>query len=392
MSIINTPENLAFREEVRSFIRDNLPAELSNHARYHSHSPKEHVVRWHKILHARGWGAPSWPKEFGGTGWSAAKRYIFEEEAAASDAPALSPFGLGMIGPVLYTFGTDEQKERFLPRILSMDDIWCQGFSEPGAGSDLASLKTRATREGDDFIVNGSKIWTSDAHRADWMFCLVRTNPEGKPQAGISMLLIDMKSPGATVRPIIGLDGGHSLNEVFLDSVRVPAANLVGEENKGWTYAKFLLAHERVLTADVGRSKRRLAILKEVLAEETTGPTDPYLWRKVAALEIQLLALESLALETVEREHLAEHIAAEPSILKLRGSNLLQAILELTVDALGYDAIPFDPDAASGHDTPAFPTYAAGLLEEYFYRRAATVYGGSNETQKNIVSKLILNG
>ncbi|MGV0878947.1 acyl-CoA dehydrogenase family protein [Martelella sp. FLE1502] len=392
MSIINTPENLAFREEVRSFIRDNLPAELSNHARYHSHSPKEHVVRWHKILHARGWGAPSWPKEFGGTGWSAAKRYIFEEEAAASDAPALSPFGLGMIGPVLYTFGTDEQKERFLPRILSMDDIWCQGFSEPGAGSDLASLKTRATRDGDDFVVNGSKIWTSDAHRADWMFCLVRTNPEGKPQAGISMLLIDMKSPGVTVRPIIGLDGGHSLNEVFLDSVRVPAANLVGEENKGWTYAKFLLAHERVLTADVGRSKRRLAILKEVLAEETTGPTDPCLWRKVAALEIQLLALESLALETVEREHLAEHIAAEPSILKLRGSNLLQAILELTVDALGYDAIPFDPDAASGHDTPAFPAYAAGLLEEYFYRRAATVYGGSNETQKNIVSKLILNG
>jgi alkylation response protein AidB-like acyl-CoA dehydrogenase len=272
MDLEFTPQERAFRDEVRAFIRDNLPAAIAEKNRRNIHLDKQDYVTWHRILHKQGWGAPNWPQEYGGPGWSPVQRYIFDEETAAADAPALAPFGIAMVGPVIYTFGSEAQKKHYLPRILSMEDWWCQGYSEPGSGSDLASLRTKAESDGDHYIVTGHKIWTTQAHFANMMFCLVRTDPQAKPQEGISFLLIDMTSPGIQVKPIISIDEGHSVNEVFLDNVRVPKANLIGKEGKGWTYAKFLLGNERTGIAEVARSKQRLKRLKEIArAEQAFG-------------------------------------------------------------------------------------------------------------------------
>ena len=272
MELAYTPQENAFREEVRGFIRANLPADIQDKVLNGKHMGREDFLRWHRALHKKGWVAPNWPVENGGTGWTPVQRHIFEDEAAEAGAPPVIPFGVTMCGPVVIRFGSDWQKQYFLPRILSAEHVWCQGFSEPGSGSDLASLRTKAVREGDDYIVNGQKIWTTSAHFADWIFNLVRTDPNAKkPQEGISFLLIDMKTPGITVRPIVTMDGGREVNEVFFDNVRVPAKNLVGEENKGWTYAKFLLGNERTGIARVGASKRELKRLKEIATQEQDG-------------------------------------------------------------------------------------------------------------------------
>ncbi|MDB5830050.1 MAG: pimeloyl-CoA dehydrogenase large subunit [Variovorax sp.] len=392
MSQYLSAEEVSFRDEVRAFIKVNLPPELATKARRQSHIAKADVVAWHKILYKRGWSAPSWPTEYGGTGWTPAQRFIFEDECAAADAPPLSFFGVSMIGPVLYTFGTEAQKARYLPGIVSMDTHWCQGYSEPGAGSDLASLRTRADSDGDVYVVNGSKIWTSDAHKADMMFCLVRTDPEAKQQRGISFLLIDMKSPGLTVSPLISIDGGHTLNEVFFDNVRVPKENLVGEEHKGWTYAKFLLGHERVMSAEVARSKRRLAMLKTIARiEQANGAPlieDPHFASRLAAVEIEMMALDLTNHRLLVRGEATDAMAAA-SMMKLRGSEVMQKLTELTVDALGFVGLPYAAADDGSHQSTGAPAYADGRVEDYLFRRAATIYAGSSETQRNILAKSI---
>lgn len=382
-----------FRREVREFLRENLSEFLAAKVRQQQHLPKEDVVAWHRILHGRGWSAPAWPKEYGGPGWTPMQCHIFEEECAAADAPPLAPFGISMVGPVLYTYGTPQQKAYYLPRILSMEDWWCQGYSEPGAGSDLASLRTRAERDGDYYIVNGSKIWTSEAHHANLMFCLVRTDSTAKAQRGISFLLIDMATPGITVRPIISIDGGHTLNEVFLENVRVPVVNRIGEENGGWECAKFLLGHERSAIADVARSKRRLRRLKEIAGAEHMNGAPlldcPVFGSRVAAAEIDLLALECTNLLLLLSDSAGGASPTAASMMKLRGSEVLQAISELCCDALGYTAMSYEPRAGGSHQPVDAPDYALGRVEDYLFRRAATIYGGSSETQRNILAKLI---
>lgn len=394
MDLEFTPEERAFRDEVRAFIRDNLPPELAEKNRRNVHLEKDDIVTWHRILHKQGWGAPNWPKEYGGPGWSPVQRYIFDEETAAADAPGLAPFGIAMVGPVIYTFGTEEQKKRYLPRILSMEDWWCQGYSEPGAGSDLASLRTRADSDGDHYIVNGHKIWTTQAHFANMMFCLVRTDQNAKPQEGISFLLIDMNTPGITVRPIISIDEGHSVNEVFLDNVRVPKTNLIGKEGKGWTYAKFLLGNERTTIAEVARSKQRLRRLKEIArAEQAFGAPllqDPAFRDKVAAVEIDLLALEYTNLRVLAAENAGKGVGPEVSMLKIRGSEIQQTITELACEALGYYAAPYERRPDGSNQPPVGPDYAQGRMESFLYYRATTIYGGSNEIQRNIIAKMVL--
>lgn len=394
MNLDLTPEERAFRDEVRSFIRENLPPDLADRNRKAVHLNKADYVQWHLALHKRGWGAPAWPVEYGGAGWSPVQRYIFDEETAAADAPPLVPFGLMMVGPVIYTFGTPEQKAHFLPRILSMEDWWCQGYSEPGSGSDLASLRTKAESDGDHYIVNGHKIWTTQAHFADMMFCLVRTDPDAKQQEGISFLLIDMKSPGITVRPIISIDEGHGVNEVFLDNVRVPKKNLIGKEGKGWTYAKFLLGNERTGIAEVATSKQRLRRLKEIArAEAGFGGAllDEAEFRaKVASVEIELLALEYTNLRVLAAEAAGKPLGAEVSMLKIRGSEIQQTLTELACEALGYYASPYEHLPDGTNQPPVGPEYAQGRMEAFLYYRATTIYGGSNEIQRNIIAKMVL--
>ncbi|WP_341703993.1 acyl-CoA dehydrogenase family protein [Ferrovibrio sp.] len=394
MNLEFTAAEQAFREEVRAFIAANLPPALAAKSRDNMHLAREDYVAWHRALHANGWGAPNWPKDYGGPGWSAVQRYIFDEECAAADAPPLVPFGIAMVGPVIYTFGSDAQKQRYLPRILSMEDWWCQGYSEPGSGSDLASLRTRAEPDGDDYIVNGHKIWTTQAHYADMMFCLVRTDPTVKPQEGISFLLIDMKTPGVTVRPIISIDEGHGVNEVFLDNVRVPKANLIGQEGKGWTYAKFLLGNERTGIAEVATSKQRLKRLKDIArAERSMGAAlleEPAFRDRVAAVEIDLLALEYTNLRMLAAEQGGRGPGPEASMLKIRGSEIQQAITELAVEALGYYAAPYEHRPDGSNQPPVGPDYAQGRMEAFLYNRATTIYGGSNEIQRNIIAKMVL--
>lgn len=388
-----TAEDQAFRQEVRAFLREHLPAPLAKKVREQFHLSKEDFVSWHRILHQRGWSAPAWPREYGGAGWAPMRCHIFEDECAAADAPPLVPFGLSMVGPVIYTYGTPQQKAHYLPRILTMEDYWCQGYSEPGAGSDLAALRTRAERDGDYYVINGSKIWTSEAHYANMMFCLVRTDPQAKAQRGISFLLIDMATPGITVRPIISIDGGHELNETFLENVRVPVANRIGEENAGWDYAKFLLGHERSAIADVGRTKRRLQRLKEIAgAEQLDGAPlldCPVFSNRVAAVEIDLLALECTNLRLLLGDSTSGSAPIAVSMMKLRGSEVLQAVSELACDALGYTAMSYEPRAGDSHQPVDAPDYALGRVEDYLFRRAASIYGGSSETQRNILAKLI---
>jgi alkylation response protein AidB-like acyl-CoA dehydrogenase len=396
MDLNYSPEEEAFRQEVRTFVEENLPDDIRQKVENRLHLEKDDYVRWQKLLGAKGWIAPGWPEEYGGPGWSATQRYIFDDELDSAPTPRIIPFGTKMVAPVIYTFGNQAQKDHFLPRILNSDDWWCQGYSEPGSGSDLASLSTRAVRDGDHYVVNGTKTWTTLAQWADWIFCLVRTDTEVKQQEGISFLLIDMKSPGISVTPIITMDGGHEVNTVFFDDVRVPAENLVGEENKGWTYAKFLLGHERSNISGVASSKRGLARLKDIARAEQAGD-GASLWEdetfraKVAEVEIQLTALEYTELRMMFGNE-GRPPGPETSLLKIRGTDIQQALTELTMEAVGYYAMPFEPDALSAgwNEPPIGPDYAAPSAPIYFNWRKSSIYGGSNEIQRNIITKMVL--
>ncbi|MCI5046687.1 MAG: acyl-CoA dehydrogenase family protein [Aquisalinus sp.] len=391
MDLSFSEKDEAFRQEVVSFLDENWPAAQRGKVEFN----KETYLDWHKKLHAKGWVAPAWPEEYGGTGWTPTQRYIFDQEMAKAETFPSLAFNTSMVGPVIYTFGSPEQKERFLPPTLSADIWWCQGYSEPGSGSDLASLRTRAVREGDHYIVNGSKTWTTFAQHADWIFCLVRTDPDVKKQQGISFLLIDMKTPGVTVRPIITLGGDHEVNEVFLEDVKVPVENLIGEENMGWTYAKFLLMHERSNIAAVHQSKRYLERLKEVAANDDLaghGPKmsdDPDFIRKVSEIEIDLTALEFTELRSLANEEAGKGPGAESSILKIRGTELQQRISHLAVELAGYYALPYQRNL--GHNEhPAGPEHTVDAAAHYFNGRKTSIYGGTNEIQRNIIAKAVL--
>ncbi|MGE8366441.1 acyl-CoA dehydrogenase family protein [Cupriavidus basilensis] len=396
MDLRFTAAEQGFREEVRAFAQDRLPADIRDKVLGHRRLGKDDYVRWHRILHAHGWGAPAWPKQFGGTGWTAMQRLIFEIETFRAGAPRLLSFGLTMIAPVLMKYGSPEQQARFLPRIPGMEDFWCQGYSEPGSGSDLASLKTRAERRGDRYIVNGQKIWTTMAQYADWIFCLVRTDPDARQQEGISMLLIDMKSPGITVRPIVTLDGSHDVNETWFENVEVPVANLVGEENRGWTYAKYLLGHERTGIAGIGHCHRELRQLKHYASQATDGAGRPMsedvrMRDKIARLEMDLMALEMLLLRAITQDG-GRGPGPEASIIKIRGSELQQDIAMLQMEVAGPHAWPFAPqwlDAGSVQPVSG-PDWAAPAAATYFDMRKTTIYGGATEVQKNIIAKMIL--
>jgi alkylation response protein AidB-like acyl-CoA dehydrogenase len=389
------PAHVAFREEVRKFMRENVPPELARRAYIGGHPPLiEDYRRWQRIKHARGWGAPHWPVEYGGTGWSAMQKHIFMEEIYRADALDYGWQGTHMIGPVLIAFGSEAQKRRFLPPMLSGDEYWCQGFSEPNAGSDLASLRTRAELAGDEWIVNGQKIWTSDAHYADWGFFLVRTDPSVKPQKGISLLLVPMSSPGIRIRPIESINGGHELNEVFFDQVRVPRENLVGEPGLGWTYAKYLLDKERTASAYLYQNKRELEKVKEIARAETVKGRrlidTPEFARNLARVEADLLALEWSVLRILCDEQNAHDADAVVSALKIRGSEMQQRVAQLQIDALGPRALrafPHDDHGATMDGTPLWPDYVHGRTAQFLHLRAATIYGGAREIQKNIIAK-----
>jgi alkylation response protein AidB-like acyl-CoA dehydrogenase len=374
MDLNYSAEEAAFREEVRAWLQANLPADLKEKVASYAHLSKEELLRWHRILAAKGWVAPAWPQEWGGTGWNLVQRYIFEEELGYAGAPPLVPFGLAMCAPVLLRFGTEEQKRRFLPRIYRGDDFWCQGYSEPGSGSDLASLKTKAVRQGGHYLVNGQKIWTTLAHYADWIFCLVRTDPTvERRQEGISFLLVDMSTPGITVRPLILMDGAHEVNEVFFDDVKVPAENLVHQEGKGWTVAKYLLGYERMNTGRIGESKRQLARLKEVSSHLKD---DPRFRDRLSRLEIELMALEITNLRFLDRmRRTGEPPGADVSMLKIKGTEIQQGLTELMLQAL--DPVASDP-------------FAQAVRKKYLSMRKTTIYAGSNEIQRNIIAKMTL--
>ncbi len=387
----------AFRREVRQFLKEKLPPEIAEARSVGVSVEKPLLKRWHRILHERGWVAPAWPKEFGGTGWTTTRQHIFNEETARADAPRLMPFGLSMVGPVIYTFGSAEQKARHLPDILSGDVWWCQGYSEPGSGSDLAALKTRAVRDGDHYVVNGQKIWTSYAHEADWIFCLVRTDDQVKAQEGISFLLIDMKTPGITVRPIVSIDELHHLNEVFFEDVRVPTSNRVGEENKGWTYAKFLLTHERTGIAGVPESKKAVERLHRIAETERLGDgqrlaDDPGFRRALAAIEMKLAGLEITNLRILADAAAGRAVGERSSILKVVGTEVQQALQTLAVEAIGHYAFPSQRDRLEGRpNAPRIgPDYAETVFASYGFGRAASIYGGSNEIQRNVLAKAVL--
>jgi len=395
MDFRQDPADEAFREEVRAFLRGNLPQEMACRNLRGFHPTKPDMQAWTRILHAQAWSAPHWPVRYGGTGWSPLRRHIFEEECFLAGAPPTCTAAFSLVAPVIFNFGTEAQKERYLPPILRGDEFWGQGFSEPNAGSDLASLRTSAVRDGDAYVVNGQKIWTTEAHYADLLFCLVRTDAGVKPQKGISFLLIDARAPGVTIRPIISIDGAHSLNEVFLDDVRVPVENRIGDEGQGWSFAKFLLENERGFSAEVPRNKRMFARLKWIAAREREngGPLieDPVFASRVAQAEVELMALEYLTLRALS-EHGTDSVFTWPSgsVLHVRGSELQQKIGDLLMECLGdYGAVvyPEIDDNAPNADGPAGPEYAPGVAADYLYRRAVTIYGGSNEIQRNIIAK-----
>lgn len=396
MQVEFSAEDLAFRDQVRAFIAANYPQGLVGKS-MREDLTKEDFLSWHRILGKKGWVAPAWPTQFGGPGWNPVQRYIWSEENARAETIPILPFGVNMVGPVIYSFGTAEQKERFLPRILSGDDWWCQGYSEPGAGSDLASVKTKAERVGDHYIVNGQKTWTTLAQHADWGFFLCRTDPTArKPQEGISFLLIDMKSPGIEVRPIITIDGGHEVNEVWLTDVKVPVENLVGKENDGWTCAKFLLLHERTGIAGVARSKRAVERLRKIAREEVVDDqpllADPDFSRKLAEIEVDLTSLEYTELRTLASESAGRGPGVESSLLKIKGTEIQQRLTELMVEVAGNYAFP---DAMHGKEPgdnrfPVGPDYAHIAAPLYFNTRKTSIYGGSNEIQRNIIAKFVL--
>ena len=398
MDLNPSSDDLAFRDEVRDFLHANLPQSIRDKMLQQKKVSREDTVRWHKILYAHGWGAPSWPAEYGGTGWTATQRLIFDTECALAGAPRLVPFGHNMVAPVIMKFGNAWQKERFLPKILAMDEWWCQGYSEPGAGSDLASVKTTAVRNeaGDRYVVNGQKTWTTLGHWADWIFCLVRTSREGKQQEGISFVLIDMKSPGVTVRPIRNMHDVHHVNEVFLDNVLVPVENLVGVENQGWTYAKYLLGHERSGFASVGFHKRELQRLKDIAKNEMLDGkpliSDPRFRARIAQLEIRLQALEIMGLRLIWDQEQGKPPGPDASIVKIFSTDLTQAIGELAMEAAGPNAQPYQPAAQylEYDGEIAGPEYASGLAATHFDNHKYSIFAGSNEIQRNIISKMIL--
>ncbi len=384
-------EEETFRQEVRAWLAANLPADIREKVTTYRHLAREDFIRWHKILAAKGWSVPHWPKEWGGTGWNITQRYIFEEEFGVAGAPNLPPFGPNMCASVLLRFGTPAQKERFLPRIREGEDFWVQGYSEPGAGSDLAALKTRADRQGDHYLVNGQKIWTTLGHYGDWIFCLVRTDASvAKRQEGISFLLIDMKTPGITVRPLILMDGGHEVNEIFFDDVKVPVENLIYEENKGWTVAKYLLGHERMGSASVGASRRELAALRALAAREQKGGRplmdDARFRDRLSRTEIELDALELTAMRFLDKmRKTGQPPGADVSMLKIRGTEVQQAITELMMQAAGPEAQPF-----AGVDGGAVDPVVSRYSPRYFNYRKTSIYAGSNEIQRNIIAKMTL--
>ena len=389
MDLRFTPDEIEFRDEVRAFFRSALPPAIRAKMIDGNHLAKEDIVAWQRILNAKGWAVPHWPQEWGGRDWSPIQRYIYTEELFQAAVPLPQQFNCYMFGPVLATFGRQDQKERFLPRAANLDDWWCQGFSEPDAGSDLASLRTTAVREGDEYIVNGQKTWTTLGQHADWIFCLVRTDPTAeKRQRGISMLLFPMDTPGVTIRPIELLDGTHEVNEVFFEDVRVPAENLVGEENSGWTIAKFLLGNERVGIARVGHTKRLLADAKEhartIVSNGTPLSEDPAFTARIADIENDLLALELTALRVVANSTDGRPHPAS-SVLKLRGSELQQAATELLVDLAGPLSLASYADGGSD-----VPEWARAATPEYLNYRKVTIYGGSNEVQRTIIAGTIL--
>jgi alkylation response protein AidB-like acyl-CoA dehydrogenase len=380
---------------VRVFIDENYPAHLRGKQDEGEELSKEDFLAWHKVLHKKGWVAPAWPVEYGGTGWTATQKYIWSEETARADCIRLMPFGLAMVGPVIYAFGTPEQKAQFLPRILSGEDWWCQGYSEPGSGSDLASLRTTAVLDGDYYVVNGQKTWTTMAQHADWGFFLVRTNKDVKQQEGISFLLIDMKTPGITVRPIITLGGEHEVNEVWLEDVRVPVNQLIYEQDKGWTCAKFLLAHERTGIAGVAASKRGVEKVKSIARSEQDGDkpllANPFFKRKIAELEIDLNALEFTELRSLAGENAGKGPGPESSLLKIKGSEIQQRLTELALEAVGHYGAPYFRGFGEGdNEHPIGPDYAHRTAPTYFNTRKTTIYGGSNEIQRNIIAKMVL--
>jgi alkylation response protein AidB-like acyl-CoA dehydrogenase len=390
MDLNYSADEIAFRDEVRGWLAANVPADLRQKVLDYQELSKEDLVRWHKILAAKGWVAPAWPKEWGGTDWDATRRYIFEEEYALAGAPPIAPFGPTMVASVLLHFGTDAQKKRHLPDIYNGNVFWCQGYSEPGSGSDLASLKTRAERQGDHYVVNGQKIWTTLGHYGDWIFCLVRTDATaGKRQEGISFLLIDMKTPGITVRPLLLLDEAHEVNEVFFDDVRVPVENLVHEENKGWTVAKYLLGHERLNTGRIGGSKRELAKLKQMAARtQVNGKPlidDLRFKDRLARVEIELMALEITNMRFLDEMRRTGNIGPEVSMLKIKGTEIQQALTELSMQVMGPMAQAFRPISYDGFDE-----FGASMAARYFNFRKTSIYAGSNEIQRNIFSKMAL--
>jgi alkylation response protein AidB-like acyl-CoA dehydrogenase len=391
MDLAFTPEEQQFREEIRAWVRANLPPEISHKVHNALRLTRDDMQRWAKILGKKGWLGWGWPKQFGGPGWNAVQKHLFEEECALAGAPRVIPFGPVMVAPVIMAFGSPEQQKRFLPGIASGEVWWSQGYSEPGAGSDLASLKCRAERRGDKYIVNGQKTWTTLAQYGEWIFCLVRTSTEGKPQTGISFLLIDMKSPGVSVRPIYMLDGEPEVNEVFFDNVEVPAENLIGEENKGWTYAKHLLSHERTNIADVNRAKRELERLKRIAKAENVWQ-DQRFRDEIAKLEVDVVALEMLVLRVLSAEKSGKNALDIAALLKIKGSEIQQRYTELMMLAAGPYAVPWIQEAMDAGWQGEFvgAAHCAPLASTYFNYRKTTIYGGSNEVQRNIVAQTVL--
>ncbi|TNE40178.1 MAG: pimeloyl-CoA dehydrogenase large subunit [Sphingomonadales bacterium] len=396
MDLSFSPEEEEFRREVQSFLRDKLPQSLSGKVRTGKRLTKQDYEQWHAILNERGWLAHHWPVDYGGPGWTVGQSAIFDEETALAHAPRIIPFGVSMLGPVLIRYGSEEQKRHWLPRILDGTDWWCQGYSEPGAGSDLASLKCAAVRDGDHYVVNGQKTWTTLGQYADMIFCLVRTSSEGKKQEGISFLLIDMKTPGVEVRPIILLDGEHEVNEVFFSDVRVPVENLVGEENRGWTYAKYLLTYERTNIAGVGVSMAAFRELKAIASRQKKNGRplleDPLFVARLARLEIDLENMKTTNLRVLAAAGKGAAPVAESSMLKIRGTEIRQEITSLMRRALGPYAQPFVSEALDeGYEGEAVgPEYAAPVSADYFNNRKLSIFGGSNEVQREIITKAIL--
>lgn len=396
MDLAFTAEELAFRDEARRFFRTEIPQSIRDKVAEGEGLTRDDMIMSQRILNARGWATPNWPVQWGGQAWSPVQVYLYQDEMQQAHAPSPIGFNVTMVGPVIAQFGSEEQKQHFLPKTANADIFWCQGFSEPGSGSDLASLRTRAERKGDKYVVNGQKIWTTLAQYADWIFCLVRTDPAAKKQEGISFILVDMKTPGITVRPIITIDGGREVNEVFFDNVEVPAENLVGQENKGWDYAKFLLGNERTGIARVGASKAKVARIKELASMERIGDVplieDPRFREKLATVEVELKALEMTQLRVVADERKREKGKQNPasSILKLKGSVIQQQLTELLMDVVGPYVLPYQRDFDGRNEEVVGPDYATEAAPMYFNYRKVSIYGGSNEIQRNIIAKAIL--